>query len=267
MFADDMTPEQKAFRSSIMSFLREEGFSPSIDEDNSLTFKKEGELYWIDVAESSPFYMEFHRSGLKCTDANREIVLKSCNEANKKVKCVKAIMGDSSVSLVIELYCHSAEEFKYTFYKSIKELDRAYSTVKDYYNKMDDSLTPFQLFSYISCEVANTDTDGNTLSDYGQTIYDFKSKYLKPKITVNVKTAGKYDIYVKLYTPSGSLSTNSNSPSGYSYKYTVSMSSGVHSYLLSGWGSNKAGHWKAGDYRFEFYYNGNMIGQKNFSIK
>lgn len=133
----ELTPEQKAFRSSIMSFIREEGFSPSIDEDNSLAFKKEGELYWIDIADGSPFYIEFHRIGLKCNDANKNLVLQSCNEANKKVKCVKAIMGETSVSLVIELFCHSVEEFKYTFYKSLKELDNAYSTVKEYYNMMD----------------------------------------------------------------------------------------------------------------------------------
>ena len=80
VFSRELTPEQEAFRSSIMSFIREEGFSPSIDEDNSLTFKKEGELYWIDVADSSPFYVEFHRNGFKCTDANKSIVLQSCNE-------------------------------------------------------------------------------------------------------------------------------------------------------------------------------------------
>ena len=263
----ELTPEQKAFRSSIMSFIREEGFSPSIDEDNSLTFKKEGELYWIDIAESSPFYIEFHRSGLKCSDANKNIVLQSCNEANKKVKCVKAIMGETSVSLVIELFCHSAEEFKYTFYKSLKELESAYSTVKGYYNKMDDDSTPSLPFTYTSCEVANVDTDGNIITDYGQTIYDFKTRYLKPRITVNVKTAGTYDIYVKMFTPSGTLATGSSSPSGYSYKHSVTMTSGVHSYGLSGWGSNTAGHWKEGNYRFEFYYNGALIGKKRFSVK
>ena len=267
VFSRELTPEQEAFRSSIMSFIREEGFSPSIDEDNSLTFKKEGELYWIDVADSSPFYVEFHRNGFKCTDANKSIVLQSCNETNRLVRCVKAIMGETTVSLVIELFCHSAEEFKYTFYKSLKELDNAYSTIKEYYNKMDDDSTSSLPFSYSSCEVANVDTDGNIITDYGKTIFDFKTRYLKPKITVNVRTEGTYDIYVKLFTPSGLLSTGNNSPSGYSYKHSVKMTSGVHSYELSGWGSNTDGHWKEGSYRFEFYYNGTLIGEKSFSVK
>lgn len=265
--ASEAASEQDSFRSSIMSFLREEGFSPSIDDDNSITFKKEGELYWIDVSESSPFYVEFHRNGFNCEDADMNLVLKSCNEANKKVKCVKAFMGTSSVTLAIELYCHSAEEFKYTFYKSLKELDRAYATVKEYYNNPENDLTQAMPFSFVSCEVANSDKEGNIVTGYGQTIYDFNTKYLKPRIKLNVKTEGTYDIYVKLYTPSGSLSTGNNSPTGYSYKYSVSMTSGTHSYALIGWGSDTAGHWKAGDYRFEFYYKGNLIGKKSFSVK
>lgn len=267
IFSRELTSEQKAFRSSIMSFIREEGFSPSIDEDNSLTFKKEGELYWIDIADGSPFYIEFHRLGLKCSDANKNMVLQACNEANKKVRCAKAIMGENSVSIVIEIFCHSAEEFKYTFYKSLKELDNSYTKAKEYYNKMDEGSTSSLPFSFSSCEVANVDVDGNIITDYGQTIYDFKTKYLKPKITVDVNTAGTYDVYVKLFKPSGALATGNGSPSGYSYKESVTMDSGVHSYKLSGWGSNTAGHWKEGTYRYEFYYKGTLIGQKSFSVK
>ena len=287
--ASETTPEQEAFRASIMSFLREEGFSPSTDDDNSLTFKKEGELYWIEVSEGSPFYtfrahthkmlywievsegspfyIEFHRSGFNCENADTDLVIRSCNEANKKVKCVKAYMGTSSVTLAIELYCHSAEEFKYTFYKSLKEIDKAYAAVKEYYNNPENGATSALPFSFSSCEVANSDKDGNIVTGYGQTIYDFTTKYLKPRITLNVKTEGTYDIYVKLYTPSGSLSTGNNSPSGYSYKYSVPMTSGNHTYALTGWGADTAGHWKAGDYRFEFYYKGILIGKKSFSIK
>ena len=265
--ASELTSEQKAFQSSIMTFLREEGFMPSIDEDNSLTFKKEGILYWIDIAENSPFYIEFHRNGLKCEDANMQSVLQACNMANRKVKCVKSIMGETSVTLVIEMYCHSDEEFKYIFYKSIKDLDLAYSAVKDYYSDMSDSSSSSSPFQMTSCEIANTDKDGNIITNYGENIYSFESKYLTPKISVNVKTSGTYEIYVKVYNPSGTLTTGTNSPSGYSYKQSISMTSGEHKYTMTGWGSNTAGHWSSGNYRFEFYYNGSIIGQKSFSIK
>lgn len=263
LYANDLTPAQKAFQSSIMSFLREEGFSPSIDDDNSLTFKKEGELYWIDIADNSPFYVEFHRSGFKCTDANMSAVILACNKSNKKTKCVKSIANDNSVSIVIEMYCHSAEEFKYIFYKSLKELDNAYNSTKEYYNEFNEGET--KPFTISKVEVANTDTDGNLITTWDATIYDFKSKYIKPRLTVNVKKAGTYDIYVKFITSSG-LSTGSNSPSGYSYKSSVKMESGTHTYTLSGWGGNTAGHWKEGSYKFEFYYGGELIGKKEFKV-
>lgn len=266
LYADELTPEQKAFRSSIMTFLREEGFVPSIDDDNSLTFKKEGVLYWIDVAENSPFYAELHRIGLKCNNANSNNILQACNETNKKVKCVKAIMGEGTLAFVIEQYCHSAEDFKYTFYKNIKELDNAYSTLVDKYNQLDGE-TSSMPFVITSSDVANVERNGNIITGYGKTIYDFKTKYLKPKVNVRVNSPGTYDIYVKFYTPSGELSTGTDSPSGYSWKNSVTMEQGEHFYTLSGWGSATAGHWKMGTYRIEYYYNGKLIGNKSFEVK
>lgn len=263
LYANDLTPAQKTFQNSIMTFLREEGFSPSVDEDNSLNFKKEGELYWIDIADNSPFYVEFHRSGFNCSDANMSAVILACNKSNKRTKCVKSIVNESSVSIVIEMYCHSSEEFKYIFYKSLKELDNAYNATKEYYNEFNESGN--SPFSISKVEIANTDTDGSLITSWDATIYDFKTKYIKPRLTVDVNKSGTYDIFVKFITPTG-MSTGSNSPSGYSYKSSVKMDSGTHTYLLSGWGGDTAGHWKEGNYIFEFYYDGKIIGKKEFKV-
>ncbi len=264
-YADDYTPEQKAFRSSIMEFLKEEGFAPYIDDDNSLTFKKEGNLYWINVADDSPLFVSFFRSGLNCTDANENLVVRACNMANMNLPSVKTYMSDNTITLVVEMYCHSAEEFKYTFYKNIKALDDAYTSVNNYYSSLNEaSSAPF---SILSAEVANTESGGSIISGYGSTIYASQGKYIKSRITVNVKTAGTYEIYFKLYTPSGSLSTGTNSPSGYSTKDTVTMEEGVHTYDLIGWGYDKAGNWASGTYRFEYYYNGVLLGTKTFTME
>lgn len=262
--ADGLTPAQKAFQSTLMSFLREEGFSPYIDDDNSLNFKKEGDLFWITIAEDSPFYVEFHKSGLKCEDANKAYVLLACNKSNLQTKCAKSIMKDKSISIVIEMYCHSAEEFKYIFYKSMKELDNAEARTKKFYNEYDENNdTPFTI---TKVEVANTDENNNLISSWDNSIYDFETKYLQPRITVDVKTAGTYDLYVKLIAPTG-LSTSSNSPSGYSYKTTVEMEAGTNTYRLSGWGTKNAGNWEMGDYRFEIYYDGSMVAKREFRVR
>ena len=265
--ANELTPEQKVFQSSMKKFLREEGFSPTVDDVNSLTFKKEGELYWIDLGDSNPFYVEFHRICFKCENSNRNYVLQACNEANRQVRCVKSFLGETSVSLVIESFCHSVEEFKYTFYKSLKELDKAYNIVRETYSNLDNGSSSYsQPFDISKIEVANVDKDNNIINGYGTTIYDFQTKYIKPRITVDVKTEGNYDIYVKFYSPKG-LSSASDSPDGYTYKSTINMTSGSHTYTLYGWGSENKGNWSMGRYRLEFYYNGQRIAQKEFDIK
>ncbi|MBR0187203.1 MAG: hypothetical protein IJQ09_01290, partial [Prevotella sp.] len=62
------------------------------------------------------------------------------------------------------------------------------------------------------------------------------------------------------------LSTGNISPSGYTYKSDVYINSYTTSVELLGWGGNNAGHWKAGKYRWEFWYNSEKIGEKSFTI-
>lgn len=264
--ADDLTTAQKNFRSSIMQFLKEEGFSPYIDEsDNTLCFKKEGTLYWIGVSEDQPFYVEFHRSNVGTSDADKSAVLLAAAQTTKRVKCVKAIRNDENVSIVIEMFCHSPEEFKYIFYRSLKELEKADGMLKDEYADLSDSSD--MPFSFNSAEVANVKKDGSFITGYGSNIYSSSTRYLKPRISLNVNNGGRYEIYTKMYDATGNLATGSNSPSGYSYMNTVDMESGSHTYELSGWGSDTDGKWGKGSYRFEFYYNGNLIGTKSFTVK
>ena len=136
VWADELTPEQKKFQSNLYQFLKEEGFSPGIDsEDNSVTFREDGELFWILVGDSNPYYIEFHKSGFKCTDADLDVVRKAVNEGNLKVRCAKAMFSGETVSLAVEMYCHSPEEFRYVFYKSKEELLELEKTVQNYYDE------------------------------------------------------------------------------------------------------------------------------------
>lgn len=143
VWADELTPEQKKFQSNLYQFLQEEGFSPSIDsDDNSVTFKEGDELFWIQVGDSNPYYVEFYKSGLKCNNADLNIVRKAVNEGNLKVRCAKAMFTGEAVLLAVEMYCHSPEEFRYIFYKSKQELLELGKTVKDYYDEHEgDNIT------------------------------------------------------------------------------------------------------------------------------
>ena len=133
----DLTIEAKNFRTSIMQFLREEGFAPSVDDDGDIAFKKEGTAYWIRCEGSTPIYVTIFRENLGCTDANKQYVLQACNDTNKRVRCVKTVMKDTKIDFTIEMYCHVPEEFKYVFYKNIGALEYAYSVVKEIYQQLD----------------------------------------------------------------------------------------------------------------------------------
>lgn len=144
--ADELTPKQKKFQSNLYQFLKEEGFSPDIDsEDNSVTFKEGDELFWILVDDSNPYYIEFHKSGFRCNDADPKAVLKAVNEGNLKVRCAKAMFNGTNINLTVEMYCHSPEEFRYIFYKSKEELMKLDTTVRDYYNEYEGSVDVEQI--------------------------------------------------------------------------------------------------------------------------
>lgn len=132
------SPELLSFRSEIMSYLRTEGYAPYIDEDNDLCFKKEGELYWFDLALKDPFYVELHRSGFTVEGTNKALLLMAANEVNLNRRCVKASMGEKSVSFTIEMFCKNAAQFTSVFKRCMSALDDGYEFMKDYYNKNDE---------------------------------------------------------------------------------------------------------------------------------
>ena len=116
-------------------------------------------------------------------------------------------------------------------------------------------------------EVANVYKDGTIETNYGGTIYDYCSMYLKPKITYTGLTEGNKEFKIKLYTPSGSVSVGSESYSGFTYSETVYVSSGEsNTYELKGWGNESRGNWQSGSYRFEIWYGNTCLKSKQFRV-
>lgn len=139
--------------------------------------------------------------------------------------------------------------------------------------------------------------EGNLTVNYGGGILSSKTQYLKPKlfITTSSSLSGEYEIFVKLYNANGKLCAGKTSPAGYSYKDTVSFKGErnafnrgslfekiyeqtlmgcnrgslfekVYEQTLMGWGGKDLGHYKAGNLRFEFYYNDILLFVKKFRI-
>lgn len=121
------------------------------------------------------------------------------------------------------------------------------------------------LFAISSIDIANVHYNGNIINGYGQRINSNKTEYLKPRLKITPHRTGSFKIDVKLYR-NGTLSTGESSPSGYTYSETVYISKNTHQIELTGWGSEMPGHWSSGNYRFEFYYGGKILGSKSFRV-
>ena len=266
--------EQLALRTDLFNFLKEEGFMPELDSDGDIKFKSEGQAYYISVSKTdeNPMYVVLFRSFSNPDEYSAETIAMASTKLNF-YKGVKVLCFDKSFRIGAELYVRNAEPVKSAFYKlkgiidSVKSdfLDECKNVGSVSSSSSSNSISEIP-FIITKLEVANTDEDSNIIQDYGETIWDYKTKYLTPRITVKpFKSTGTYT-YVKLYKD-GSLRTGTSSPSGYSYSSKVTISGNSSQvFTLSGWGSKTAGHWSTGEYRFEIWYDDYCIGSKTFKV-
>ena len=115
---------QLKLRSNIELFLREEGYMPIIDSDGDIQFKKEGEKYYviIDERDTSPFYLCLCKFYKYSENFTRQNIEKNLSELNLK-KGVKLVCFDKNYRYGAEMYLVDAENFKYVFYKLMKQLE------------------------------------------------------------------------------------------------------------------------------------------------
>ena len=268
--------EQLALRTDLFNFLKEEGFMPELDSDGDIKFKSEGQPYYISVSKTdeNPMYVVLFRSFNNPDEYSAETIAMASTKLNF-YKGVKVLCFDKSFRIGAELYVRNAEPVKSAFYKlkgiidSVKSdfLDECKNvgTVSSASGSYSISEIPFIV---TKMEVANVDYNGNIIQDYGSTIYDFKNKYLKPRITIKpFKTSGSYTVYVKLYKDNVLQRNTSSSPEDCTFSYSVTISGNSNQTVeLSGWGSNNAGQWGIGTYRYEVWYNDYCLGSKKFKV-
>lgn len=267
----DLNTEQKALRSEIFSFLKEEGFSPEIDSDGDIKFRSEGNSYFVTISavDENPMYITLFMPFLNPDEYSSDAIVMATKALNK-YKGVKVVCFDTSFRISAELYLRDSELFKESFYKLKSQMDSVNSDFLEECKNIKAGSGSISEVPFIitKMEVANVEYDGTIIQDYGSTIYDFKSKYLQPRITIKTfKTSGSYTVYVRLYKDNVLQRNASSSPENYTFSRSVTLngnSSQVET--LSGWGSKNAGTWTQGSYRFEVWYNDYCIGSKTFKV-
>lgn len=272
--ADELNLAQLRLRGDIKNFLQQEGYVPEIDEYGDIVFKKEGEKYYVTVNPSdvSPMYVVLFRVFNNPEGYSPQTIKLAASQLNF-YKGVKVLCYEDFFSVRAELYLASADAFKDAFSKLVKQIANVEEAVVDRLEKASNEgaggavSSSFVPFMVTKLEVADVDYDGNIQQSYGSTIYAYKTKYLKPRITVTPMMGnGDYTVYVKLFKD-GELKTGNTSPTGYSFSNKVTISgTSSQTFYLSGWGSNTAGHWSAGSYRFEVWYGDYCVGSKDFKV-
>lgn len=117
-----------------------------------------------------------------------------------------------------------------------------------------------------SIEIANKTHNLDLITNYGSTIYSSETMFLTPRIRYKSFADRSYKFYVKWINPDGSIRRGDSSPAGYTQSESYSLSYGEGTEVLDGWGNEKKGHWKAGDYAIEIWCEGTLLKRKEFTI-
>ena len=270
----DLNSSQLKLRTEIFNFLKEEGFMPEIDSDGDIKFKRQGGTYFImiDDANNSPMYLDFAEY-ISAPEKYSETVLKLASERltnrYKAIKC-NYVASSKTLRVAAEMFLRSAEPFKEVFYKLASIMDSLEDEIIntcDEFASLSSSGNNVIPLSINKLEIGNVFKDGTVETKYGEPLYEDNTMYLKPRITYTGNRSGNIILKVKFFTAEGALSTSSNSPTGFSYEKSVSLEKGSGKTIeLSGWGGEDKGHWKAGNYRIEVWYENTCLKNQGFEV-
>ena len=120
-FADEPTAPRSAaniaFRDSVVSLLKDEGFVPSVDEDGDILIKKEGCDFLVTIYDdAAPFYVVIGYCLSSDGIDDQVALLRAVNYINLNCRCVKCAMGEKGYLLIaVESYYNTAQVFKDNF--------------------------------------------------------------------------------------------------------------------------------------------------------
>lgn len=227
---------------------------------------------------------------MKCNNCGQEIPVGSnfCETCGTKVPGVSYPAKNGAVGwIVITILCVIAIAIMAVLLSDTKEdLQHAKYQWQDYYKKYETeqrakqeassenySLKEFKnnvskVYPIIitDIEIGNAYSGGAIETDFGNTLYDYNTMYLTPKVYYTGLTSGSQYLKIKWIRPSGDLSTGSSSPYGYSQASSYYLTEGKNEIILGGWGGPNRGHWSSGTYRIEVWYNDICLKSKSFVI-
>ena len=142
---DQYNQNQARFRNDINQFLREEGYSPSINTSTGdINFKMEGINYVVrlDTDYKGPYLVilnaTFNMDPL--TSSNKSKLFETENTVNSRYDCVKVrYLEYENTNLLIfsvESFCHNSDDFKYALARYLVLIK---SAISDFTNIYEDT--------------------------------------------------------------------------------------------------------------------------------
>lgn len=132
--------EETKIKNDYISFLKSEGFTPSIDNDGDIKFKFEGKTYWINSNDDELFFSVSRYVGNSdegCSNKMKKVVKESDNQY--KSLNVEILGSDcqtikfSSSSLLAQ-----PEDFKVIFERSLRIVNYGVNFSKEEYQKISN---------------------------------------------------------------------------------------------------------------------------------
>ena len=120
---------------------------------------------------------------------------------------------------------------------------------------------PSAIPTITNIEFANMTSNGDTIDNYGSTLYASDMRFLQPRLTYNGPGSPKSKtLFVKIIPPNGRMMSNETSPSGYTYKTDVTFYPGIGNTVSpSGWGAKSGSIYNIGPYKIDVYCDGSRL--------
>ncbi len=175
----------------------------------------------------------------------------------------KVYTNYSSVTHEIENYQEKHENASLTISSLRSENNRIKQDMTKFKNKV---ISAYPLI-ITDIEIANIYYNGDIHTNYGGSLYESSTMYLKPRIKYTSFISGYKELKVKWYNPDGSIRRGDSSPYGFSQSESIYLSiEDNNTYELSGWGNSYKGNWDSGTYRIEIWYENTCLKSKTFTI-
>ncbi len=126
----------KNYKTQIQSYLRSEGYAPSIDSDGDISFKYQGDGYWIRVSSYDDGYCVDLWTMKGCKSFRTYDVWNGCNNVMSQLKYVRLYTTNENKTVIIEYewFCPTISDFKLFFNDALLVITTADTRLQNFLN-------------------------------------------------------------------------------------------------------------------------------------